>query len=353
MQVTNRKFGIEIEFVGAARGDVEVALQQHGVEAFCEGYNHTTRPYWKIVADASLSHHSGLTGEVVSPILEGSDGLAQLQKVCEALNSIPSLTVNRSCGLHVHLDCQDMTVGQIAKTFERYAKYEDQIDMVMPRSRRGSARWCSSIKGTENRIKRCSTKSDQAYEIGRYYKVNLTNVATRGAMEFRQHSGTTDFTKISNWLVFLQQFVETSIHLSAEYPVSSKSRWYNQIRNAIERQGFQVTWSRRYRQWEITKEGTPRALISNEQFNHCYREGITDSQYKNQKVNDVINPDAVRDLLRGQLSIALTDATHIAFGRSQYKNHATNTANTNDETMTQGIAEDIVNYLEERKEELN
>lgn len=352
MQVTNRKFGIEIEFVGVSRSVVQDTLLAAGVEAYVEGYNHTTRPYWKIVSDSSLHHHSGLTGEVVSPILQGNHGLAQLKKVCEALNSIPQLTVNRSCGLHIHLDCQDMTVGQIAKTFERYAKYEDHIDMVMPRSRRGSARWCASIKGSENRIKRCGSKSAQAYEMGRYYKVNLTNVATRGAMEFRQHSGTTDFRKISNWLIFLQQFVETSIQLAAVHPVSSKSRWYNQIRNALEKQGFNVTWSKRMKQWEVTKEGSPRtAYISNDLFNLCYHHGIPDSAYKNQKVDGAINHEQVFMLLCQQLQMSTNEASRIVHDVTSYKNHTT--SSVPDNSMTQGISQEITNYLEERKEELN
>ena len=50
-----------------------------------EGYNHTTRPYWKIVTDASVSHE-GL--EIVSPVLKGQDGLNQLEKVLKALNQV-------------------------------------------------------------------------------------------------------------------------------------------------------------------------------------------------------------------------------------------------------------------------
>ena len=215
MSRRNRKFGIEIEFVGVSRSEVEAALQEAGVNAHLEGHNHTTRSYWKIVSDASLHDSSGLTGEIVSPILEGEYGFAELKKVCDVLNSIPALRVNRSCGLHVHLDARDLTVSAVSKIFERYSQYEDQIDSIMPISRRGEARWCRSInkRNLRDAVKGCTTKSTQAGAMGRYYKVNLTNVATRGAVEFRQHSGTTDYTKIVNWTHFLMDFVTKSIEL--------------------------------------------------------------------------------------------------------------------------------------------
>ena len=221
----------------------------------------------------------------------------------------------------------------------------------MPRSRRGAARWCASIKGSENRIKRCSSKSAQAYEMGRYYKVNLTNVATRGAMEFRQHSGTTDFRKISNWLGFLQQFVETSIQLATCYPVSSKSRWYNQIRNALEKAGYSVSWCKRRKQWQVQKQGTGYTkYISNDLMNYCYHDDIPASAYKNQRVYGAVKRSRVSALLCNQLAMSLDEANRIANDPSSFTNHAGSASDTG---ITHGITEEITNYLEERKEELN
>lgn len=216
MSNLDRSFGIEIEFIGASRYTVAEAINRAGVDCQVEGYNHTTRSHWKIVTDASLEGSE--TGELVSPILQGAAGFAELKTVVAAINSVDGLTVNYSCGLHVHLDCRDMTVNEVGKTFERYANFESQIDQVMPLSRR-SSRWCHTINtSSKKQLLASAIRSGEKYDLadiqGKFYKVNLTNVATRGAIEFRQHSGTTDYTKISNWVIFLMEFVGKSIELA-------------------------------------------------------------------------------------------------------------------------------------------
>ena len=217
MQNRNRKFGVEIEFVGASMSHVAERLNTAGITAEVESYNHTTRTHWKVTSDVSVSHSSGYTGELVSPILQGLEGFAELKRVCEVLNSIPNLTVNRSCGLHVHLDARNMTVNECSKVFTRYANYEESIDLAMPRSRRGNAQWCNSVKSRSSQVLNKETKSALGNALGyngKYYKVNLTNIAQRGSIEFRQHSGTTEYTKISNWVKFLMDFVTKSIELA-------------------------------------------------------------------------------------------------------------------------------------------
>ena len=249
MNYTERKFGVEIEFVGVSRARVAQALQNAGIDAQDAGYTHQTTDYWKLVSDASLSDRSGYTGELVSPILQGASGFEELRKVCEVLNSLDGLGVNRSCGLHVHLDCRDMTAPELQTVFSRYADFEEQINSIMPRSRRGESRWCRSIVSQKTRIENCEGKYELASAMGRYFKVNMTNVATRGAVEFRQHSGTTDFRKISNWIIFLQQFVERSIamtttpnHLSVPNIRPRRSKAFDHARRIANHFGIEVMW---------------------------------------------------------------------------------------------------------------
>ena len=66
-----RKYGLEIEIVNVDRERLLSNLNQAGIECYYEGYNHQTRPHWKIVTDASVSNGY----ELVSPILEGDEGL--------------------------------------------------------------------------------------------------------------------------------------------------------------------------------------------------------------------------------------------------------------------------------------
>ena len=72
----NRKFGIEIEAYNCSRERLARELRESGIEVVVEGYNHTTRPHWKLVTDSSLNGND--TFVLVSPILFCYYGLREL-----------------------------------------------------------------------------------------------------------------------------------------------------------------------------------------------------------------------------------------------------------------------------------
>lgn len=45
---------------------------------------------------------------------------------------------------------------------------------------------------------------------GRYFKINLQAYLRHGTIEFRQHSGSANATKVCNWVRFLQAFIDES-----------------------------------------------------------------------------------------------------------------------------------------------
>ena len=334
MEYTNRKFGIEIEFVGACKYQVAEAINAAGVDCEVEYYNHTTRAHWKIVTDSSLDSIRGHAAELVSPILQGKAGIEELQKVVNALNSVAGVTVNRSCGLHVHLNCVDLNVKEIQSIYERYANYEEQIDLCLPRSRRGSMHWCKTLKEGNNiaRVKRANRKERLADLNGRYYKVNLTQIAHRGAIEFRQHSGTTDFTKIFNWLCFLMQFVETSCALAGSQITvrPSNSRAYAKFRNVVENANGSMTWCKQTRRWKI-ELNEQVVLVPNSLLNTMHNEAG-------------INYLTVKDYFYNNFGLVFEPNTDLP--------RPTNVQIVNDSGIFHGITEKIQDYLNERKEEL-
>lgn len=209
----NRKFGVEMEIVGISRDKALAAFHAVGITAESENYNHTTRRHWKLVPDGSV--HGGF--EVVSPILEGEAGLNELQTVANALDDAGA-TANRACGLHVHFDASGLTVEHIRKIVTRYATYEPQIDAFMPASRRGNNnRYCSSIQGLAGESLFCYATTLQELinaQPGRYFKVNLQSFMAHGTIEFRQHSGTVNAAKVTNWVRFLSDFIAASVALA-------------------------------------------------------------------------------------------------------------------------------------------
>lgn len=212
-----RSFGVEIEACGIAPATLAAELSAAGVACRAEGYNHTTRNHWKVVSDGSV--HGDRPFELVSPVLRGEEGLAQVKIACEVLNRLGA-TINKTCGLHVHFG-----VGELEhepkfwrNLINTYADLEPSIDSVMPPSRRGSNNtFCRSIArpGLREALARChDLRAIERVATGgnRYHKVNISSFWRHRTVEFRQHSGTTDFTKISNWVRLLSRLVEFSRH---------------------------------------------------------------------------------------------------------------------------------------------
>ena len=213
----NRTFGVEIEAFGVSRDALLAELRAQGLEAQSESYNHTTRPHWKITSDSSITGANAF--ELVSPVLQGLEGLADLERACRALR-ICGAQVNSTCGLHVHLGARDLSIEAMRQLVRNYLVLEPTIDQLMPTERRGNAAYyCRSLQRgrTLAQAEQAILNATTAQELGnaanggcRYHKVNVQSFFRQGTLEFRQHSGTTNFEKISFWVKFLANLVDFS-----------------------------------------------------------------------------------------------------------------------------------------------
>lgn len=216
----NHKFGVEIEAYGITRIELVAELRAAGINVQDSQYTHATTPHWKIVSDGSLTGEN--TFELVSPILEGEQGLRTLKTVCLIVSGLEA-KLNKTCGLHIHFDARDFNLTTWKNLFINYAKLEEQIDSFMPRSRRANNNYyCRSMKFENYESKINSVNHLQSLEAGltelrrttvqneRYYKLNIQSYWIHKSVEFRQHSGTTKFEKIKNWILFLARMIEFS-----------------------------------------------------------------------------------------------------------------------------------------------
>lgn len=201
-----RKFGIEIEAYNCTREKLASELRAAGIDVAVEGYNHTTRNHWKLVTDGSLTGNN--TFELVSPVLEGEAGLKELEKVCWVLEFC-DVKVNDSCGLHIHMDAADFDLQMWKNLALSYKHLERVIDSFMPQSRRQNyyCKGLSSISAADIQAAQSIHDLQAAFGNNRYRKVNLEAYARHRTVEFRQHSGTTNFTKMENWIRFLNGLI--------------------------------------------------------------------------------------------------------------------------------------------------
>lgn len=211
----NRKFGVEIEAFGVEKAKLVRALNAAGISTHTEGYNHTTRNYWKVIGDSSITGENAF--ELVSPILEGEDGIEQIRKVSQVLIAL-RVKINKTCGMHIHFDAEGMNLQTWKNLFKNYISYEGIIDSFMPSSRRANNNtYCKSLlnglskEQIFRKIDACNTISQIAgYYSTRYFKVNAQSYSRHKTVEFRQHSGTIEFEKIEMWIRFLHNLISFS-----------------------------------------------------------------------------------------------------------------------------------------------
>ena len=201
--------GVEIECFGINKMQVRSMLADKGITAFETGYDHNDqKKAYKLGHDGSIAGSQPC--EVVSPILHN---LASLKKVCEVINACGA-QVNRSCGMHIHVGAAKFTVEQWVRIIKNYAAIEGIIDSFMAQSRRGdNNHYCKSIKDCAERLQGVSDMGGimAAFYHDRYHKLNVMSYRNHKTIEFRQHQGTTDFTKIKAWAEFLVALIKHSM----------------------------------------------------------------------------------------------------------------------------------------------
>jgi len=207
-----RAFGVELEVIGDAeiKGRFKELAAEAGIEVRELGYTRRCTPCWKIVPDGSVP--GGF--EVVSPALRGFDGLSELKRVCECLTEA-GVSINATCGMHVHHSAADLSGREMSKLVHLYAKFERIIDGLVPPSRRGSncgyaktMRQWATLDPMDRAYQERASKSKAAEMAGgRYQKVNLSSWLRHSTVEFRQHSGTHEYPKVEAWLVLTQAMI--------------------------------------------------------------------------------------------------------------------------------------------------
>jgi hypothetical protein len=161
---------------------------------------------WKVVTDGSV-HGIGCVGlEFVAPILQGQAGLDRVVKVLNALRTMGA-TINSSCGMHVHVGGHDRSLTFFQTLVKLYSHFEDAIDQLMPRARRGNTEeYCRSVKMCRN-VDAATTVDELGAMLARasharsskYHKVNVAPYG-KPTVEFRHHAGTVDPVKATNWI---------------------------------------------------------------------------------------------------------------------------------------------------------
>lgn len=110
----------------------------------------------------------------------------------------------------LHFNADDFNLTTWQNLILSYKHAETEIDKFMPASRRGNRNtYCRSLRAFSDEDIRSAESIESLQRLfgSRYMKVNLEAYSRHRTVEFRQHSGTINFTKIENWVRFLGRLI--------------------------------------------------------------------------------------------------------------------------------------------------
>lgn len=217
-------FGVEIECYlrnDSTHEEMARILREASVNATTEMYNHhRRRDWWKLITDGSLNDYR--TGcELVSPVLRGAAGIAEMRKVCQVVEQAGA-RIRRSCGFHVHIGMVNQPVTTWRNLLRLYGHFEGAVDSFTSRTRRGTGnQYCKSTRNAlrmnevavnsaetvESLARAYAPNSGYTQGIDRFFKVNMASFWRHGTVEFRQHQGTVDADKAEHWVKFCLRMV--------------------------------------------------------------------------------------------------------------------------------------------------
>ncbi|CAB9513129.1 Putative amidoligase enzyme [Seminavis robusta] len=229
------RFGLELElFITSGKRDgfklgwIAKELSKMGPPSVeYAGYSHETSQHWKIVTDGSLRghNHHDLCFELVSPVLQGNEGLSQLRIMLEHVRKL-GIATNRTCGFHCHVDATETPLADIRRIAQCFVALENAFDLLVAgnyhRRNADQNQYCRSNRIAFGRLsnkqrweKLQSAHSTQQLvqwmnpDQDRYRKLNLTNLVNPNrpsTMEFRLHGGVQELREAEAWVRLLLRF---------------------------------------------------------------------------------------------------------------------------------------------------
>jgi len=193
-------FGVELEGNIKDPGKFREQLENQGFVVAVTGYTGNTRAAneWRISDDSSVSSSSGYHSlELVSPKLFGYRDILKLKEVLSIWNKIGA-SYPSSAGTHIHVDGYGIDRTFNTNLAAVWAKIEIPYMWYLVSPSRRNNPYCKAI--TEDYLLDIYG-SDR--HNGRYYSLNFSSQSRHGTVEFRLFNCSTDFYKISSWVVLV------------------------------------------------------------------------------------------------------------------------------------------------------
>lgn len=177
---------------------------------------------WNTQSDSSVHTRGARVAiEVVSPKLQGVDGIAQVRAMAAKLNEMGA-RVNPSCGFHVHVGFSG-DAAALARLVNLTAAHEFALRASTGAPSRDRSHFCKSIKTNFAGLKGAAPTSmtelsrlSHSTSGDRYHVLNLSNLLTGrfAAVEFRVFSGTTSDVKMLAYVQLALGLVQKAVNVT-------------------------------------------------------------------------------------------------------------------------------------------
>lgn len=196
---------------------VEIEAENQSYEAINK-ISRTKPNYWVDKPDGSLESEGGR--ELNSPPMNGDIVPAQIKTVTKLMRKL-NYRAEDSCGLHVHVDCEDLTIKELVNVARTYVAFEPLIHCMIDYGARES--WAGKIDNDDMKRRLNIEPIDSALDDvkmtlgrlgGHYEAFNTSALEEHGTIEFRHFEGTLDSRKILNWAFICASIVEHGRHIN-------------------------------------------------------------------------------------------------------------------------------------------
>lgn len=235
--IKDQCFGVEVEMTGITRKQAAQALAayfgtepRHGSDHYDSWYvTDTDGKEWRLMYDSSIEtekrDENGYTHiasrlyavEMVTPKLT----YAELPKLQECVRQVrhAGAKVNRTCGIHVHVDAanhnrqslknligimyskEDILFNALKVNLERVEAYCKKVrEPMLQKARRLSSEETTDLTQLEQIWYEGNVSKTQHYNWTRYYALNLHSVFYRGTVEWRCFNSTLHAGKVAAYV---------------------------------------------------------------------------------------------------------------------------------------------------------
>ena len=244
--IKDQCFGVEVEMTGITRRQAADALAAYfGTEPQYLGTYYDTwgvtdpeGKVWKLMSDSSIEPEQKIQGEYVRISEYTSEGrerqvemvtpkltYAELPKLQECVRRVrkAGAKVNKSCGIHVHVDASNHNRQSLKNLIGSMYSKEDILFKALQVNEERAAQWCQKVREPMLRQARTLSSDETTdltelediwyegfeengrdrhhhYNRSRYYALNLHSTFYRGTVEWRCFNSTLHAGKVAAYV---------------------------------------------------------------------------------------------------------------------------------------------------------